>query len=459
MWTFEQSDRDRTGGTRCRSLTAPGEAETIRRLWAVWALCLSVGVSACDDEEQFTGEVSCNKNPQLTVTLGRGECALLPRCTGGEDHRPFPRSNWSWGGERSFTDGAINKGARDLPGFESIAKLPDVEVATSPGGNLQLCAGNSALPGSVHQGWIGVDWGLLPDDDTESEKGPYVVSFRIAVSGLETDAGIDDAGLPPPDAGTPPPDGGTPPPDAGVGVDASTPDTGPAPGIADAFLSPKLPPGVETHFTGVTQFVMAKLTNRAAELRVSCSLSGGDDCDMTFDVSAPSGDSTMSEVALLPSMAEGQYEFSLRADQSGTLSDEVLLTAELRPSVGMLKCEQATNGFFGADEERWFGLQLETPGGSPVATADYYMYERTTPGQGWGSPTGQFTGQSELLHFGRNDYINPDRNFLIIAVDSMSGTVVAAREFRWDELEGGPTQACSVCDKSLNGDCTIIPLE
>lgn len=87
------------------------------------------------------------------------------------------------------------------------------------------------------------------------------------------------------------------------------------------------------------------------------------------------------------------------------------------------------------------------------------MYERTEPGLGWKSPTGQFMGEPRLLQFGSNNYLAPDRAFLNIAVDSASGTAVVAREFRRDQLEVGLTQGCRVCDMSATGDCTIIPLE
>lgn len=417
-------------------------------------------------EDEFRGLVLCGANPVLSVVLKPGACEPIPRCQLPEDPAFFDNNDWTvYSSLTGDLSGAVNAEAQSLPDFKRFPDHGHLRHETSPRRSHRLCVEDTAPAGEVVQGWIAME--ARPHHDPAGKI--VLVSYDILVGG-----------------GTPPPDAGVD--DAGVGVDASTPDTGPttycgdglvtppeacdpaasgppctsectlAPlvGIADAFLSPELPPGVETHFTGVTQFVMAKLTNRAAELRVSCSLSGGDDCDMTFDVSAPSGDSTMSEVALLPSMAEGQYEFSLRADQSGTLSDEVLLTAELRPSVGMLKCEQATDGPFGPTQERWFGLQLVTPDGSRVATADYYMYERTTPGQGWNSATGQFPGQPYLLLFGKKDYIHSGRNFLIIAVDSASGTVEAAREFRWNQEESIPTQGCRVCDMNATGDCRII---
>lgn len=410
--------------------------------------------SLCSAPDAFKGEVICGGNPMVEVTLGLQACALLPRCP---EQGFVSRHDWSvhQGFLLDHWADADNAEVRSDPAY---VRGGPVFWGTSSNGNLEVCVDSSASLGEIIQGWVAVE----SKNEIDGKLRRKIISYRITVPG----------DTPTPDAGTPDSgptlycgDGIVTPPEACDPAAASGPPCtsactlAPLVGIADAFLSPELPPGVETHFTGVTQFVMAELTEQGAELRVSCSLSGGVDCDMTFDASVPSGNPPMSEVALPPSMAAEQYEFSLRADQSGTLSAPFPLTAELRPSAGVLRCEQATNGLFGTDEVRWFGLQLETSLGTPLAEADYYMYERTTPGLGWSSPTGPFTGEPYFRLFGGNDYINPDRNFLIIAVDSMSGTVVAAREFRWDELEGGPTQACSVCDKSLNGDCTIIPLE
>jgi hypothetical protein len=217
---------------------------------------------------------------------------------------------------------------------------------------------------------------------------------------------------------------------------------------------------VTSHFTGVTQFLLAELAPEGAELELTCEYLAGGACTESFNVSPASGDPRLAEVPLSFNLSENTYVFGLKATLGGMESGESELTVELRPGVGELKCEQSTNGLPGNSEVRWLGLRLQTSGGQPIANADYYLYDRATTGRGW-SEYDTLEGADKLVVSGGSSDFSASRTFQAIAVDrgTTPATAVAAREFRYGQLPSGLTRGCTNCSIGPSGSCDIIPLE
>jgi hypothetical protein len=227
--------------------------------------------------------------------------------------------------------------------------------------------------------------------------------------------------------------------------------------VVDAYVTPPLPTGVTAHFTGVTQFLLAELSSEQAVLKVTCT---GSSCPNSFNASTTLGDPPLAEVQLSLFLPEDEYVLGLTATLDGMESAVRELTVELRPGVGDLRCEESTNGLAGAAEVRWFGLQLQTSGGQPIANADYYLYDRTASGQGWGEYQ-TLNDADKLVLSGSSSELSSSHNFQAIAVDrTFTLPTAAAREFRYGEVLS-PTfpLGCVRCSIGAGGSCDIIPLE
>lgn len=328
------------------------------------------------------------------------------------------------------------------------------------------------------------DAGVGPAPDASTDGGPPPSDAGTpADSGPTSDAGPTDSG-PAPDAASPfcgdtmwagPPveeceDGNNTPGDGcsseckiEVGWDCVFPTPCarlPAVTVGPAYISPELPPGVTTHFTGVTQFILAELSSADATLSVaSCTDSLGACTTDPFDVSPAFGSPPTAEITLPFLMGEDTFDFELEASMHGATSDPYPLEVILQAGDGELKCEQWTNGLPGSDEQRRFGLRLEAEGGAPILEADYYIYQRLTDDQGWPKFRDPDVGASSAEVLGNSTSLSIDANFLVIAVDrgSTPPAAVAARQFRWDDPPHMRTQGCMPCSRGAGGSCRIIP--
>jgi hypothetical protein len=231
--------------------------------------------------------------------------------------------------------------------------------------------------------------------------------------------------------------------------------------VLSASVSPELPAGVPAYPTGLTSFILAELGRPDARLRVSCLRPGPLLCEPSvFDTSPPFGEPLLAEVTLPRTMLADTFHFGLRATLGDDVSEERVLSLELKPGTGVLRCEQTSNGAPGDLELRTIGLQLQTAGGDPIANADYQVHNRATTGRGW-ADFRTVMGKGSAILTGSPAVIAVNVSFQAIAVERGGNTPPrwAGREWVLNEPPIGSTRGCQPCSNARGGTCRIIPLE
>jgi cysteine-rich repeat protein len=237
-----------------------------------------------------------------------------------------------------------------------------------------------------------------------------------------------------------------------------------APNIAvvKAYVSPILPEGVTSHFTGVSAYILGELTAESESMGVSCKQLE-EDCTRTYTASPPSGNPPfsprLSEVPINFLTPSGDYTFALTALGGGYTSPPFLLDVEIAPGVGVLRCEQSTNGLAGDDEVRWLGFELRSAVGAVMPNSDFHIFDRSSTGRGWNEHSTHM-GVNRVFFSGSSSEISSTRTFQVIGVDRDTNppSAHAAREFRYGDLPSGDTRGCTVCSIGPSGTCQIIPL-
>ena len=401
--------------------------------------------------------------------------------------------------------------------LSSVAGTAHPNLKIKNEGALQVClrADATAAHGEQLYAWSGVLHTTEADDEerTPDLEGSFVVEFLITVNrSASADAGVETDGgeVPGPDAGPDAStslcgdsvvegpeacDDGNTAPDDGcsgecqieAGWDCTAPpcvpicgdgmikgtetcdDNNRSPGdgcsadcqvelsILRAEVTPNLESeGILSHFTGINYYIRAELSSAQAQLSATCTNSSGE-CPGAYFGTSPTGTPPTSVISVPLSLTSDLYRFELTAtvDEITSLEHEVML--DLRPGEGELKCEQWTDGAPGSTEERRFGFQLQTLAGAPVLDADYFIYERSTSGDGWVEHSAWFEHRDrpfvELR--GGPEEIPSNIGLLVVATDG--GGLEAARELLWDQPATGLTQGCVFCSRGSNGSCRIIP--